>query len=375
MSVLPLIVADENIPRVREWFAPLGEVRTLAGRSITAADVAAADILLVRSVTPVDAALLEGSRVAFVGTATIGTDHLDLGWLKRAGIAIASAPGSNAQSVVDYVLGALAAADDVLENLLGGGSAGVIGLGNVGGRLLRRLRALGVDAVGYDPFVTAEDLPQLPFTEVVERDAVCLHVPLTRAGDYPTFHMLGENLLQAMNPGAVLLNGGRGAAVDNLALLRVLKRRPDLRVLLDVWEGEPAIATELLARVQLGTPHIAGYSLDGKLAGTRMLLEACCKFLGESLPQLPSAPPSAAISVTGSGVAGLREALLGVYDPRRDDAALRGWAEDGSMALWFDRLRKAYPVRREIATVPIANGHQLDLETRRLLTAAGFQLD
>lgn len=369
-----LIVADENIPRVREWFAPLGEVRTLPGRSMTPGDVADADILLVRSVTPVNAALLEGSRVAFVGTATIGTDHLDLGWLTQAEITVASSPGSNAQSVVDYVLSALAAVDDRLEKLLSGGSVGVVGLGNVGGKLLRRLRTMGIDAVGYDPFVNAEDLPQLPLTEILGRDVVCLHVPLTHTGCHKTFHMLDKDLLDVLKPGAILLNGGRGAAIDNSALLQVLKSRPDLRVLLDVWEGEPAIATELLGRVRLGTPHIAGYSLDGKISGTRMLLEACCRFLGEPLPQLSDALGSLPITVTEGGVGGLREALLALYDPRRDDAALRSWVEGGSMVLWFDQLRKTYPERREVATARIANERELDPATRRLLIAAGFRL-
>jgi erythronate-4-phosphate dehydrogenase len=375
MASSRLIIADENIPQVREWFAPLGTVRTLPGRSITPADVADADILLVRSVTPVGAELLAASRVGFVGTATIGTDHLDLDWLRAAGISVASAPGSNAQSVVDYVLSALATQDGVLESLLSGGAAGIVGLGNVGSRLLRRLRQLGVDVVGYDPFVSATDLPQMALDDVLRRNVVCVHVPLTRMGSFPTFHMFDDSRLRSLPQGTLLLNAGRGAAIDNEALLKILTQRTDLRTVLDVWEGEPSISTELLDKIHLGSPHIAGYSLDGKLTGTAMLLKACSAFLGVFSPPVALTTTSRMVVITKSGVDGLRQALLTVYDPRRDDAALRAWPSDGSMAICFDRLRKHYPERREIATTVIENARELDEPTRQLLAAAGFRLD
>ena len=368
-----LIVADENIPKVREWFAPLGTVVTRSGRDLAAADVRAADILLVRSVTSVGPDLLQDSHVGFVGTATIGTDHLDLDYLARAGITVASAPASNAQSVVDYVLSVLAAMDGVVERLLVGGTVGVVGLGNVGARLLRRLRALGIDAIGCDPFVIAEDLPQQSLAEVLTRDVVCLHTPLTRTGEYPTFHLLNEKNLATLKPDAVLLNAGRGAVIDNRALLRLLEQRHDLRVVLDVWETEPAIDITLLQKVALGTPHIAGYSLDGKLAGTRMLLQACCEFLGEELPITSATDEPLRLQLSnGKAVNTLREALLAVYDPRRDDAALRNFSDDAGISAHFDRLRKNYPVRREIASCVIENWETLDHTAQKLLRAAGF---
>lgn len=376
-----LIVADENIPQVRECFAPLGTVVTLPGRTLAPAAVAAADILLVRSVTPVDARLLDGSRVGFVGTATIGTDHLDLAYLRDAGIAVASAPASNAQSVVDYVLSALATLDGVLERVCGGSvgcSVGIVGLGNVGSRLLRRLLQMGINAVGYDPFVSAADLPQRPLAQVLKCDVVCLHTPLTREGEHPTWHLLDATRLSTLKPGAVLLNAGRGAVIDNAALLQLLEQRPDLQVVLDVWESEPAISIPLLAHVTLGTPHIAGYSLDGKLAGTQMLLRACCEFLGEPVPpqQAGGALQQLALpEAGGSAVDVLRAALLAVYDPRRDDLALRAerGADAPEMADHFDRLRKHYPVRREIAGFVI-QGAGLNPAARTLLTAAGFKV-
>jgi len=373
-AAAPIIVADENIPFAREWFGALGEVRTHPGRTLDAAAVAAADVLLVRSVTRVDAQLLAGSAVGFVGTATIGTDHLDLEYLQSCGIAVASAPASNAQSVVDYVLSALATLDGELERLLtGGATVGVVGLGNVGGRLLRRLRQLGINASGYDPYVSADDLPQAALEVVLGCDVVCLHTPLTRGGEHPTFHLLDARRLANLRPGAVLLNAGRGAVIDNQALLDALRRRPDLRVVLDVWEGEPDINAELLRRVTLATPHIAGYSLDGKLTGTRMLLAAYCAFSGVVVPVLPDMVERPVLQLSGelNAIATLCAALLATYDPRRDDQALRANPDGVSLAQHFDRLRKHYPVRREVATYVI-DASQLPAETRILLAAAGF---
>jgi erythronate-4-phosphate dehydrogenase len=372
----PRIVADENIPCVSEWFAPLGEVRTVAGRTLSRTDLADADILLVRSVTPVRAGLLAGTPVRFVGTATIGTDHLDAEYLRAAGIAFASAPGSNAQSVVDYVLSALATVAGLFERLFEGSARiGVVGLGNVGGRLLRRLRALGLDAVGYDPWVAAADLPQQSLDAVLACEVVCLHTPLTRTGDHPTWHLLDARRLAGLAGGCVLLNAGRGPVIDNPALLELVQRRPDMHAMLDVWEGEPAIDPALLERVALGTPHIAGYSQDGKLAGTRMLLEVVCGWLGQPVPALaaPLAEPRIVAARDGGPIGALRSALLAVYDPRRDDAALRTGGNEAGLAAHFDHLRRHYPVRREVAACRVANWGELDAGAQRLLAAAGFR--
>lgn len=369
------IVADQNIPRVEAWFAGLGEVVTVPGRTLDAATVRDADILLVRSVTRVDQALLGGSRVRFVGTATIGTDHLDLGWLAGQGIAVASAPGSNADSVVEYVLSALAAVDGVLEGLLAGGSVGIVGLGNVGGRLLQRLRRLGIRAYGHDPLLTATpERPLYRLEQVLAADVVSLHTPLTRGGPHPTWHLLNAKALARLRPGAMLLNSGRGAVIDNPALARLLTRRGDLRVALDVWEGEPAIDAGLLGLVTLGTPHIAGYSSDGKLAGVGMVLAACCRHLGLPLPPLPAVESAPALQLDPAlrGVALLRAALLGSYDIREDDRRLRAAYADGG-AVAFDVLRRDYPVRRELGARRVAGWDGLCREQQQLLTALGLR--
>ncbi len=321
------IVADENIAFARAFFAPLGELQLLPGRAITAADVQDADILLVRSVTPVNAGLLQGSRVRFVGSCTIGTDHVDTAWLAANGIQFAHAPGCNARAVVEYVLSSLLALG---ECFLDGRKIGVVGCGNVGGQLLRCLRAAGANAVGCDPFLCDTNLPLQPLDALLDSDIFCLHTPLTRDGPHSTWHLFDAARIAQLKPGAVLLNAGRGAVIDNAALLQRLLQKKDLRVVLDVWENEPAISAALLEHVCIGTPHIAGYSAEGKLRGTEMVYEALCAFLG-----VPAVP--VAVALDGEPVP---------YAVLHDDANLRQqFAVDGAVA--FDRLRKHYAARRE----------------------------
>jgi erythronate-4-phosphate dehydrogenase len=325
------IVADENIAFAREFFAPLGDLRLLPGRGITAADVRDADVLLVRSVTDVNAALLQGSAVKFVGSCTIGTDHVDTAWLAEHNIRFAYAPGCNANAVVEYVLSALLA----LEVDLSSKKIGIVGCGNVGGRLLRCLQKNGAAVCGYDPFLQNSDLPLVRFADILQCDVICLHTPLTRTGAFPTFHLFNAEVINALKPGTLLLNAGRGAAIDNRALLQRLHEKDDLLTVLDVWENEPAIDPALLAAVTIGTPHIAGYSAEGKLRGTEMIHSALCQFLGTEY--LGTQPVIPGIRLDGE---------ITPYAVLADDAALRTrFPVDGALA--FDRLRKLYVARRE----------------------------
>lgn len=320
------IVADENITYAQHFFAGMGELILLPGRAISRSDVQDADILLVRSVTSVNRELLEGTAVRFVGSCTIGTDHIDTQWLSDNSIHFAYAPGCNAQAVVEYVLAALRA----LEVDLSTSKIGVVGCGNVGGRLLRYLKNAGVDVVGCDPFLLNSKLPLVDFEKILECGVICLHTPLTKSGTHPTYHLFDESVINALQPSTVLLNAGRGAVVDNAALLQRIENSGDLSVVLDVWENEPAISDELLAHVAIGTPHIAGYSAEGKLRGTEMVYEALCNFLGCN--------QTAAPVVLGGDVI--------PYAIFADDAALREqYPVDGALA--FDRLRKHYKPRRE----------------------------
>ena len=348
------IVADENIPLVEAFFQDLGDIQRLPGRQMQQKDVADADALLVRSVTQVNAGLLADSRVKFVGTCTIGVDHLDADYLNAQGVRFASAPGCNANSVVEYVYAALCHLD---VNWLSR-KVGIIGCGNVGGLLHRRLRAQGVECYCYDPFLTPEQNEDLASLEaVLACDIISMHTPLTTGGAHPSFHLIGARELEQLKPGAVLLNCGRGPVIDNQALLKHLHTDRDLQVVLDVWEPEPEISQPLLARVALGTPHIAGYSYDGKLKGTEMIYQALCGHLSvepqKTVSDLVQPLADNRLVVTASDPwDAVKQLIPQVYDIAADDRRLRelstqALAGSANFAIGFDLLRKHYPMRRE----------------------------
>jgi erythronate-4-phosphate dehydrogenase len=357
------IIADENIPAVAQAFGTLGEVTLLPGRNLRSQDVRHADVLLVRSVTRVGRELLEGSRVRFVGSATIGFDHVDRDYLQSRAIGFATAPGSNATSAAEYVVSALLALGEREGFRLAGCTVGIVGCGNVGSRVRERLAALGCDCLindpplrergGHDAFVDLDD--------ILQADIISVHVPLDRSGRHPTWHLIDEAVLRRMKPGAVLINTSRGAVVDNAALDALLARRQDLRVVLDVWEGEPTIDTVLLEKVALGTAHIAGYSLDGKLRGTEMIYRAACGNLGcaprwDAAAALPAANTLDLRSLPGDDdLEQVRKVVSLAYDIRRDDERLRGLLklQANERPAGFDRLRKEYPVRREFAATTV----------------------
>lgn len=371
------IVADENIPGLETWFADLGKITRVSGRNLTRAQLAEADILLVRSVTEVNRALLEGTPVRFVGSCTIGTDHLDTSWLEKQGIFWSAAPGCNANSVVEYVFCALAALDVDWRSH----SFGIVGCGNVGGSLQRKLRALGIPCKIYDPWLTDNpDASELH--TVLQQDVICLHAPLVKDGPHPSFHMLDEKALAAIKPGAVLISAGRGAVIDNAALTTLLEGAQPFTTVLDVWENEPDINLDLLAKVNLGSPHIAGYSHDGKLAGTRMIREALNEALALPVTEAVARADGGtvnrqAITTAEDGYAAIRALLLAMYDPRADDRRLRLAAEQArsetqTMAESFDLLRKRYPKRLEFSHYRL-DAPQLDTATRQQLEILGLK--
>lgn len=352
------LLADENIPLLEPFFAAFGEIRRLPGRAIDRAAVLDADALLVRSVTRVDRALLEGSPVRFVGTCTIGTDHLDRDWFAEAGIAWASAPGCNARGVVEYVFGALLDLAERHGADLAARTYGVVGAGQVGGRLVELLRGLGWNVLVCDPPRQAREGGDfVDLEEILRRcDVISLHTPLNRSGTEATWHLLDEARLARLRPGCWLINASRGAVVDNRALKVRLQSGAALEAVLDVWEGEPQVDVELAALCRLATPHIAGYSLDGKLRGTEQIYRAFCAWRGVAPSvELAGLLPSAWLrELVVDGEADPAWALAtvcrAVYDPRRDDAAFRRslLGEAPARRAGFDALRKHYPMRREL---------------------------
>jgi len=360
-----LIVADENIPLLDSFFGDIGEIRRVSGRSMSNEDVRDADIVLVRSVTRVNRELLEGSRVRFVGTTTIGTDHVDLDWLEAAGIRFSAAPGCNANSVAEYVLSVLSLHAE-RRGLADWSqlSVGIVGVGNVGGELAHKLERLGFDVRLCDPPRAdreEDDQEFVSLEEAMKCDVVSLHTPLTREGDHPTLHMIGHRELEALGANQLLINAGRGEVIDSSALLARLDQGNAPTVALDVWEQEPRIHPELVDRVWLATPHIAGYSLEGKVQGTEMIYQSLSQFLGlpvrKKAGQFLPEPALSKISFTSSADEddAIRIALRACYDPRPDDARLRnamtGSVEERGAA--FDRLRRDYPVRRECSSLKI----------------------
>ena len=344
------IVADENIPFLNEFFGHFGNITALPGRAMQAKDLAAADILLVRSVTKVNEDLLKNSPVKFVGTCTIGVDHLDAAYLGARGITTASAPGCNAGGVVQYVLSALARVRPQWPQA----KIGIVGCGNVGGRLYRVLNAAGVNVCGFDPFKHHADIRWVDWEDLLQCDIICVHTPLTRGGNSPTYHLFDEAVTTRLKRGALLLNAGRGEVIDNLALLKCLQQQQDLTVVLDVWEGEPDIVAPLMNYVTLGTPHIAGYSFEGRVNGSLMIHRALGQFLALDEAELTQHAVSVMARAMGDpaclNFTDMNSSLLSIYDVARDDEQLRALVnKDGTSRLGFDQLRKNYPQRRELS--------------------------
>lgn len=381
-----LIVADENIPLLDSFFGDIGDIRRVNGRNLSRDQVQDADILLVRSVTRVDQALLEGSRVRFVGTATIGTDHIDQAWLDARGIGFAAAPGCNAASVAEYVLSILSlyAERRGIEDW-STLSVGIVGVGNVGAELARMLQRLNFTVKLCDPPRQESEPEQaeefVPLAEVLECDVVTLHTPLTRQGAHATNHMLSEKELALVGPDQLLINAGRGEVIDGEALLARLSQPDAPTVALDVWEQEPRISPDLVEKVWLATPHIAGYSLEGKVQGTEMVYQALCRYLGlpvrKKSGQFLPEPALSKVSFTSSvdEDEAVQVALRACYDPRRDDARLRltmsGAPDERAQA--FDRLRRDYPVRRECSSLKVQlKGSSKSIQDR--FKAIGFKL-
>ena len=375
------IVADENMEGVVEAMGDLGAVHLLNGRALRREDLQEADVLLVRSVTQVNAALLNSTPVRFVGTATSGFDHVDRAYLQREGIGFAHAPGSNANSVVEYVLAAIAAVDDKLEQLFAGGRVGIIGYGNIGKLLANRLSRLGISYKVYDPWLEKGQLNNPgSLEEVLQCDVVSVHAELTRQNPWPSFHLLGESELALLNENSLLINASRGEVVDTLALEHCLCRESSPTVILDVWEGEPHVRESLLSRVKLGTAHIAGYSLDGKLLATRMLKEALLKHLGGSAMagsgSEPEGVPPICLPDSSTGAMLLRALLQHNYSILVDDQLLRAAVpgqDKATATAAFDQLRKRYRVRREVygADVDVTLGDSAD---QRIIEAMGCKL-
>ena len=350
------IIADENIPFVEQAFTELGKVATLPGRTIQNSDLKECDCLLVRSVTKVDKNLLQGTPVQFVASATIGTDHIDLDYLQENDIGFANAPGCNAESASEYMINALFHLSRKRNFDPFSLTAGIIGHGNVGSRVKKKLDALGINTLVNDPPLQEAGDDSVNYVSlqsiIDECDFITCHVPLTHQGAHPTFHLFDETLLKELPQNTILFNASRGAVIDNIALSGLLKQRNDLTIFLDCWEGEPAIDQTLLTQVDLATPHIAGYSFEGKLRGTQMIMEAACEYfeMSSDWRMQDHLPEKQSISIDSTDEPEFFIKLFAQHYPVvTDHDKLRALSHSAPAQLSkeFDLLRKHYPMRYE----------------------------
>jgi erythronate-4-phosphate dehydrogenase len=352
----PKIIVDRAAPFAVEVFSQIGTVIPLNSNEIDRHAAQEADIIIVRSQTKVDKLLLEGSNVRFVGTLTIGTDHLDTDYLSAKDIGFANAPGSNSDSVAEYVAAALLAWASRANKSLEGKTLGIVGVGNIGRKVVEVARALGMVPLLNDPPLARRHIggPYVSLSALMEADFISLHVPLTYDGEDRTFHLFNEQVIGRMKRGSVLINTARGGVVETRALRNALEASHLSAAIIDVWENEPLIDTKLLKNVMLGTPHIAGYSHDGRLRALSMVYQAVCKHLNVR----PTWSMNTEIRettrivipehlVTNEEI--ISYAIHEAYDIEQDDSLLRAATllPDGLLGEYFTKLRTEYRMRKE----------------------------
>ena len=373
------IVCDNKIPFLRGALEPYAEVVYLPGAQTTAEVVKDADALITRTRTICNEALLAGSSVKAIATATIGFDHIDTAWCEANGIAWSNAPGCNSWSVKQYISSVLAVLAQRHGLRLDALTLGVVGVGNVGSKVAEVGRAFGMRVLLNDPPRQRAEGPGA-FTDLdtllEESDIVTVHVPLTRSGADATWHLFDAGRLACMRPSQILINSSRGPVVDNAALRDTLRNGGLKAAVLDVWEGEPDLDPELVGLLDIATPHIAGYSADGKANGTTMSVRYLAKQLGLPLTDwtasgVPAPEQPLCFTLDASGKSAqevLAEAVLYTYDVRRDSDALR--ADLGA----FERLRGDYMIRREPSAFTLALlGGTPELASR--LETIGFKVN
>ncbi len=332
-----MIVIEKNIPFISGLLDRVADVRYLAADEINAETMRDADALITRTRTRCDAGLLDGSCCRFIATATIGTDHIDLEYCRSHGITVANAPGCNAPAVAQYVFASIATLKK--DSGVDGLTIGIVGVGNVGRIVERWARQLGMNVLLCDPpradeegtgkFVTLDEIAR-------QSDIITFHTPFTRDGKYPTFHLCGEEFFGMVERNPVIINCARGEIVDTTELVSAMDDGRVSDAVIDCWENEPHLSAELLDRAVIATPHIAGYSREGKIRATSMALRALCRYFG--LPETDVAERVA----DGAAEQVTLDAIKESYDPMEDTRNLKGRPEA------FESLRNCYRLRNEV---------------------------
>lgn len=371
------IIIDDKIPYIKGALEPFAEVVYLPGNKTTAEVVKDADAIITRTRTICNQQLLEGSNVKFIATATIGFDHIDTEFCKTAGIEWTNAPGCNAESVNQYIASALFSWSMRHRKDLAGLTIGIVGVGNVGSKIARTCEILGMKVLLNDPprerlegsqnFVTLEKIQR-------EADIITFHVPLNMEGADKTHHMGNEDFFQNLDKKPLIINSCRGEVIDTEAIYEAIEANDVNAFIADCWENEPNIDLELLNQSEFGTPHIAGYSKDGKANGTKMSVQAVSRFFKLEIdnwePENVELPENTTIEIDGNQrreYSILAEAILSTYDIETDNDALR---ESPNL---FEKLRGDYPVRREFDsyTLKVKN---VQKETVKKLELLGFKI-
>lgn len=373
------IVCDSHIPFIKGVLEPYAQVVYLSGQDICNEDVRDADALVVRTRTRCDAQLLEGSKVKFIATATIGYDHIDTSWCQSNGIAWTNAPGCNSWSVQQYMGSLLVTMSRHFNFECRHKTLGIVGVGNVGSKVAQIAALLGFRVLLCDPprahaegpggFVSLEEI-------ISDSDIITCHVPLTTCGEDPTFHLFNSSRLESMNSRQIIINTSRGEVVDCDALKKALEKGSILAASLDVWEHEPHIDPELLQLLFTGTPHIAGYSTDGKANGTVMCVQAIGNYFGLpcrdwEITELPQPSQTTQFTIYADGRKPqdvLSDAILHTYNVMHDDDMLR--KDIGS----FEKLRSTYHVRREFQAFTVRVCNDFNGRAAAFLREAGFNV-
>lgn len=369
------ILCDIALPNSVEVFSQYGEVLLKKGREINCDDLEDVDVLITRSITKVNSELLKKAhKLKFVGTATAGMDHFDTKLLDSLHIPYTNAEGSNCESVGDYILSVLLVMAQRYSLDFNGMSIGIVGCGHVGAQVENKAKALGLKIFKCDPprFRNGDSTCNATLKDCLNCDIVTLHVPLIKEGTDKTLYMIGENELKSLKTGAFFFNASRGNVVDNEALSKVLDERSDLKVWLDVFEGEPEIKVKsLLSKVDGATAHIAGYSYESKRRANVMLAHSMAKALNLEEPK-PYRMPKAEIENVDLGNVEtldldlISRLVFSVYDVRRDSFKFKNAFTDGKS---FDAMRQNYRERRELSSVTIKNAPE---KIRNTLSLLGF---
>lgn len=372
------IVADADLYRISEIFADLGELQLVPGREITSAHTQDADALLVRSITEVNQELLKGSSIKFVGSATSGIDHIDLELLNTRGIHFKDAKGCNANAVVDYCFVVLGKLQLIKAERLRSLKIGILGYGAIGSLFAQKLNALGATVLINDPpleqiqNVNGTNLPEFSsFEEIANCDVISVHTPLTNSGDFPTRDLIDEDFLQRLPENTLLINSCRGGVVNENAVLDVLEKRNDILYVFDVWTNEPNVSTELVSKVHLATPHIAGYSMESKLAAVSSLRDGFVDYF-----QLDSGTNVSNAKLRNGEeqpyqIKNVDQGLESSFDIEKLSCKFKHAVTEKNVVAYFDQARKDLLTRREIKSLALQliNGNDFEQKVIKVLSA------